>query len=75
MVRWKAIYRKLCNRRLSSIYFLDFRISLVFEFLLNKCPNFYDFPVFFRDSLLFETVFYYRAYGMWDSNYYEEKGF
>ena len=32
---------------------MDFRSSLVFEFLLNKCPNFHDFS-----SLLFETVFY-----------------
>ena len=32
---------------------MDFRSSLVFEFLLHKIPNFHDIL-----SLLFETVFY-----------------
>ena len=34
--------------------FFDFRSSLVFEILLNKCPHFHDF----YSRLLFETVFY-----------------
>ena len=45
---------------------MDFGSSLVFEFLLNKKSEFSRFfQSSIRDSLLFKTVFYYRAYGRW----------
>ena len=50
---------------------MGFGNSLVFEFLLNKSQNFHDFS-----WLLFETVFYYRVYGIWKihENYIGLKG-
>ena len=53
----------------SSILFLDFRGSLVFEFLLNKSSNLNDF----FPSLLFETVFYSNQYSI--TVCYEEDSF
>ena len=50
--------------RLLFMYVSDFWSSLVFEFLLNISQNFHDFF-----SLLFETVFYSRSYGMYSNVY------